>query len=63
MVKHFRHNLEQFLLDIYRSGSVVEDPYELVKAFCVESGTKACEGSKIPSLERKKQENSKKKRP
>ena len=54
MVRHFRHDLEQLLVDTYRSGAAVEDPYELVKVFCVENGTKACKGSKIPSLERKK---------
>ena len=56
MVRHFRDNLEKFLLSTYRSGATVEDPYELVKAFCVEDGTRACEKTKIPSLKRKKQE-------
>ena len=56
MVGHFRPELTDYLLDKYQKGKIVEDPYELVKEFCIDNGTKACATEKIPSVERKKKE-------
>ena len=59
MVGHYRPSLNDYLLDKYQKGSVVEDPYELVKEFCIDDGTKSCANERIPSLERKKRETQK----
>ena len=56
MVQHFRQKLEMFLHSRYRGGRGINDPYELVKAFCIEDGTKACQSTLIPSVERKRSE-------
>ena len=59
MVNHFKVELERFLRDRYKQGRGLDDPYELVKEFCVDHGTQACADIKIPSVERKKQERKK----
>ena len=56
MVKHFQEALEMLLHTTYQGGKGVSDPYELVKAFCIEDGTKACQSVSIPSIERKRLE-------
>ena len=56
MVQHFRQKLEMFLHSRYRGGRGINDPYELVKAFCIEDGTKACQSTLIPSVERNRSE-------
>lgn len=56
MVQYFRQKLEIFLHSRYRGGRGISDPYELVKAFCIEDGTKACQSTSIPSIERKRNE-------
>jgi hypothetical protein len=56
MVDLFRNQLETYLRQKYKSGSIQNDPYELVKDFCIDGGTKACLEKKIPSVERKKEQ-------
>ena len=56
MISHFRQDLEVFLTTKYKHGHSVDDPYELVKEFCVDGGTKACIDERIPSVERKKEQ-------
>ena len=56
MVQHFRQALDAFLHSTYHGGKGVGDPYQLVKAFCIEDGTKACQSTSIPSIERKRSE-------
>ena len=56
MVQHFRQKLEMFLHSRYRGGRGINDPSQLVKAFCIEDGTKACQSTLIPSVERKRSE-------
>lgn len=52
----FRQELELLLSDKYQHGRSLNDPYELVKEFCVDGGTKACINQNIPSVERKKEQ-------
>ena len=52
----FRQELELLLSDKYQHGQSLMDPYELVKEFCVDGGTKACINQNIPSVERKKEQ-------
>ena len=56
MTNHFRADLEQLLRDRYRKGQVLDDPYELVKIFCIDGGTQACANGNIPSIQRKNEE-------
>ena len=56
MVSHFRNDLEALLNRKYEKGQSMADPYELVKEFCIEDPTSACENVKIPSVERKKEQ-------
>ena len=55
MVSNFREDLEVYLHAKYKHGQIVEDPYELVKEFCIDGGTKAWIAERIPSVERKKE--------
>jgi len=56
ITNHFRADLEKLLRDRYRKGQVLEDPYELVKSFCIDGGTQACADGNIPSITRKNDE-------
>ena len=56
IINHFRADLEKLLRDRYRKGQVLEDPYELVKSFCIDGGTQACADGNIPSITRKNDE-------
>ena len=56
MVDHFRGDLETLLMETYVQGKSLADPYELVKDFCIDGATKACENVKIPSVQRKKEQ-------
>ena len=56
MVTHFRQDLEVLLTNKYKHKQIIEDPYDLVKEFCIDEGTKVCLNRKIPSVERKKEE-------
>lgn len=57
MVSRFRIDLTQFLKQKYKKGQVVNDPYELVKEFCIDGVSMACApDQKIPSVERKKEQ-------
>ena len=46
----------RYLRDSYKQGRVINDPYELVKDFCIDGGTEACANVKIPSVQRKLEE-------
>merc|ERR1712018_605972 len=56
MVHHFKVELDRYLRDSYKQGRVINDPYELVKDFCIDGGTEACANVKIPSVQRKLEE-------
>lgn len=57
MVNQFRKDLEDLLLEKYKGGQSVTDPYDLVKAFCIDGTSGACQNNqKIPSIERKKEQ-------
>ena len=56
MTSHFHEALQQLLEDRYKGRGGLDDPYELVKAFCIDGGAKACHEQEIPSVERKKEQ-------
>ena len=57
MVGHFRKDMEDLLLEKYKGGQSVTDPYDLVKEFCIDGVSGACsENQQIPSIERKKEQ-------